>query len=63
VHRVTITRWLNRIKENLLEETRFGLAARLAVSGEELESIMRLIQSQLHVSIRGMLGEEPDADQ
>lgn len=63
VHRVTITRWLNRIKENLLEETRFGLAARLRVSGEELESIMRLIQSQLHVSIQGMLGEAKDVDE
>ncbi len=56
VHRVTITRWLGRIRETLLEETRHYLRERLDVEANELDSVMRLIGSQLHVSIGGLLG-------
>lgn len=63
VHRVTITRWLQRIREELLIETRERLKERLNIGGEELESIMRLIQSELHVSILGMLGDRGHADE
>lgn len=59
VHRVTITRWLGRIRETLLEETRHYLRERLNVEANELDSVMRLIGSQLHVSIGGLLGGSP----
>ncbi|MEQ9496537.1 MAG: transcriptional regulator [Deltaproteobacteria bacterium] len=60
VHRVTITRWLGRIRETLLEETRYDLRERLEVEANELDSVMRLIGSQLHVSLGGLLGGEDE---
>jgi RNA polymerase sigma-70 factor (ECF subfamily) len=55
VHRATAARWLERARETLLEGTRAALTAELKVSETECESIMRLAQSQLHVSIRRLL--------
>jgi RNA polymerase sigma-70 factor (ECF subfamily) len=56
VHRATAARWLERARETLLERTRAALTAELKVSETECDSIMRLAQSQLHVSIRRLLG-------
>jgi RNA polymerase sigma-70 factor (ECF subfamily) len=52
VHRATAARWLATIRERLFERTRAALTARLAIGPSEYESIMRLIQSQLHVSLQ-----------
>lgn len=52
VHRATVARWNARLRERLLSDTRKALLTRLHTSGGELESIMRLIGSQLDVSIR-----------
>jgi hypothetical protein len=57
VHRATAARWLERAREALLSGTRTALERELKVSATECESIMRLAQSQLHVSIRRLLGE------
>jgi RNA polymerase sigma-70 factor (ECF subfamily) len=64
VHRVTITRWLKKARDNLLEETRSLLIARLRVEPQEFNSIMGLIQSQLDLSLSRVLArsEVPDAD-
>ena len=51
VHRATAARWLARIRAQLEERTREQLRRALGVSGAELDSIIRLIQSQLDLSI------------
>ncbi len=56
VNRSTVVRWLQSLREKLLEETRATLAARLQITGSELASLIRLIQSELHVSIKRLLG-------
>ena len=55
VHRATVTRWLARIRTSLLVRTRQQLAEQLDVDRSELESIMRLVQSRLHLSVRELL--------
>jgi RNA polymerase sigma-70 factor, ECF subfamily len=58
VHRVTASRWEVKARTTLLTKTRRRLMQRLDVSAEELESIMRIIQSQLDVSLLRHLGED-----
>ncbi len=55
VHRATVARWLQKIREALLARTRQELMQGLRVESAELESIMRLIQSQLDASISRLL--------
>ena len=56
VNRSTVVRWLQSLREKLLEDTRAGLSKRLQLTQGEFVSLMRLIQSQLHVSIKRLLG-------
>lgn len=56
VHRITVVRWLGQAREALAKETRRELSARLRVDGGELESILRLIESQIDLSLREFLG-------
>jgi len=59
VHRATVARWNAKLRERLLTHTRRALLQRLNTSRSEFESIMRLIGSQLDVSIRRhLLGRE-----
>jgi RNA polymerase sigma-70 factor, ECF subfamily len=51
VHRATAARWLVRIREELMERTHELLAARLSIDTEDVASIVRLVQSQLDVSV------------
>ena len=51
VHRATAARWLEKARGLLLNATRVQLRAMLAVNSDELDSIMRLISSQLHVTL------------
>ncbi len=51
VHRSTAARWLHEIRQRLRDETLDRLSSLLAVSIEELSSLLRLIGSQLDVSI------------
>jgi RNA polymerase sigma-70 factor (ECF subfamily) len=61
VHRATAARRLARVREDLLERTRETLLARLKLQpgASEFESILRLIQSELQVSITRLLQPEP----
>jgi RNA polymerase sigma-70 factor (ECF subfamily) len=59
VHRMTVLRWMHAAREALARETRRELRVRLRVDPRELDSILRLIDSHLDVSIRTFLG--PDA--
>jgi len=55
VHRSTVARWLASLRKTLLVSTRQALARRLQVGNKEVESIMRLIRSQLDASIERVL--------
>jgi RNA polymerase sigma-70 factor (ECF subfamily) len=61
VHRATAARWVTAARERLATETRRLMMARLGVGRADLQSIMRLIQSQLDISIRRCLGPGDDA--
>jgi RNA polymerase sigma-70 factor (ECF subfamily) len=56
VHRATTTRWLGQARELLLDELRRRLVESLRVDGREISSLVRLLRSQLEVSLRKALG-------
>jgi len=58
VHRATVARWRAKARERLFRETRKVFENELKVTGKEFDSILRLIQSQLHVSLHRLLDEE-----
>jgi RNA polymerase sigma-70 factor (ECF subfamily) len=55
VHRATAARWLASARETLLERTRINFLQSARVSGDECESVLRLVQSQLDATIRRRL--------
>lgn len=59
VHRSTAARWLTRARELLLAGTRARLMQELGVGDRELDSILRLIQSNLDVSLSSALQSRP----
>lgn len=56
VHRATAARRVQKAREALLADTRRRLMIGLGLSRVELESVMRMIESQLHVSVGRLLG-------
>ncbi len=60
VHRVTAFRWLEKAKEHLVTASLARMRARLNVSARELDSVMRLIRSQVHLSLVRHLGGPSD---
>lgn len=54
-HRATVARWLAAARERIVEQTRTLLVERLAINEDELESVVRLVQSQVHVSLDRLL--------
>jgi RNA polymerase sigma-70 factor (ECF subfamily) len=57
VHRATVARWLQSARQELYDGARQRLGERLAISAGEFESIARLVQSQLDVSVRRILAD------
>ncbi len=55
VNRSTAARWLATIRETLFEATREQLMTRLAIDELEVDSVLRLIDSQLDASLGGVL--------
>jgi RNA polymerase sigma-70 factor (ECF subfamily) len=51
VHRATAARWLAKIRDDIVERTRTLMAQALGVDSDEAASIVRLVQSQLDVSV------------
>jgi RNA polymerase sigma-70 factor (ECF subfamily) len=51
----TIERWIGRLRTRLLEDTRRRLAERLRLPASELDELIQVVQSQLHVSMRRFL--------
>jgi RNA polymerase sigma-70 factor (ECF subfamily) len=55
VHRATAARWVAAAREKLLLRTRRAFMIRVRISSEECESIMRLVRSQLDISLHRRL--------
>jgi RNA polymerase sigma-70 factor (ECF subfamily) len=62
VHRATAARWLQRARGALVAATRGRLAARLKVSVDEIDSVIRLVQSQLDASMIRYLRDSDDEE-
>ncbi|CAN5915659.1 hypothetical protein BH11MYX4_BH11MYX4_39260 [soil metagenome] len=56
VHRATAARWVQSAREKLLTRTRRAFMLNARISSDECESIMRLVRSQLDVSLHRRLG-------
>jgi RNA polymerase sigma-70 factor (ECF subfamily) len=55
VHRATVARWLAAIRESLFEATRGELQARLGIADSDVDSVLRMIDSQLDISIEAIV--------
>jgi RNA polymerase sigma-70 factor (ECF subfamily) len=62
VHRATAARWLASTRTKLMGELRRALMQKLHVDKTEFASIMRLIRSQLNVSLARFFHEPPTRD-
>lgn len=60
VHRLTVLRRLERTRQLLAETTKERLASQLRLSGTEVESLLRLIQSRLDVSLQSAFAESAE---
>jgi RNA polymerase sigma-70 factor (ECF subfamily) len=58
VHRATVARWLVSIRSNVLDHVRQRLSLDLGASSSEAQSLVRLLRSEVQVSIRRILGDE-----
>jgi RNA polymerase sigma-70 factor, ECF subfamily len=57
VHRATVIRQLAEVRQLLLDGTQRHLVAQLRVGRSEVDSILSLVRSTMHVSIHRILGE------
>lgn len=57
VHRATVARWIAAARQQLLDDARRILRDRLQLSDAEFESLVRMVRSQLDVSVRSLLDE------
>jgi RNA polymerase sigma-70 factor, ECF subfamily len=60
IHRVTAFRWLEKAKELLVRATLQALRGRLKLPTSELDSVLRMIRSQVHLSLVRHLGGPDD---
>jgi RNA polymerase sigma-70 factor, ECF subfamily len=61
VHRVTAFRWLEKAKEQLVRSTLELLRSKLKLDAGELDSVLRMIRSQIHLSLIRHLGGPHDS--
>jgi RNA polymerase sigma-70 factor (ECF subfamily) len=59
VHRATAARWTAAAREELGVAIRAELAKRLSISVDEVDSIVRMVQSRIDVSMARLLDSEP----
>jgi RNA polymerase sigma-70 factor, ECF subfamily len=62
VHHSTVARWLKGAEEQIARHTRSDLRERCGLSASECDSLLRLLQSQLELSVRGVLGTDLERD-
>lgn len=55
VHRATAARWTAHAEQRLYAATRAALMSKLKIDRSELDSVMRLLHSQLDASLHGLL--------
>jgi RNA polymerase sigma-70 factor, ECF subfamily len=55
VHRATVVRWLAAVRKELFGETRKRMRALSSASADEFDSVMRLIESRLDISVGRLL--------
>jgi RNA polymerase sigma-70 factor (ECF subfamily) len=55
VHRATAARWVASARQDLLDGTKAGLAKELALSGDEVDSVIRIVRSRLDLSVERLL--------
>lgn len=60
VHRVTAFRWIEKAKDQLVKATLDTLKQRLKLPPSELDSVLRMIRSQIHLSLVRHLGGPSD---
>jgi RNA polymerase sigma-70 factor (ECF subfamily) len=60
VHRVTAFRWIEKAKDQLVKATLDTLKQRLKLPPSELDSVLRMIRSQIHLSLVRHLGGPTD---
>ncbi len=58
VHRATAARWLAKARDLLFEATRKALQDELDLSASEFESLVRLVRSQVDVSLSQLLSSD-----
>ncbi|NOK19028.1 sigma-70 family RNA polymerase sigma factor [Corallococcus carmarthensis] len=58
VHASTVSRWMAKAREALLEHTREGLARRLALNTSQLDSLLRVLNGSLEVSLASLLKKD-----
>jgi RNA polymerase sigma-70 factor (ECF subfamily) len=61
IHRVTAFRWLEKAKDLLVRSTLDTLRGRLKLPPGELDSVLRMIRSQIHLSLVRHLGGPHDS--
>jgi RNA polymerase sigma-70 factor (ECF subfamily) len=54
MHRSTAARLLTRVRARLLEATRLRMMSQLDIAPDDLDSIIRMIRSQIEISLRGL---------
>ena len=59
IHRATAARWLHSARESVFTETRRLLQQRLRLSPAEFDSLVRVLRSQLDLSVTRLLAEPP----
>jgi RNA polymerase sigma-70 factor, ECF subfamily len=55
VNKSTVSRWIASARQELLETTKENLGAALALSGDEVESVLRVVRSRLDLSVERLL--------
>jgi len=61
VHRATVVRNLTRVRKELVEDIRVRLIQKLQVGADEVDSIIRVLRSQLDASFNSLLGMQSES--
>lgn len=59
VHRATIARWLVAVRREVLDQLCHKISMNLRTSSSEFRSMVRLVRSDVRLSLHRILGEEP----
>ena len=59
MYRATIARWLVAIRKDVLDQICRKISLNLRTSSSEFRSMVRLVRSDVRLSLHRILGEEP----